>query len=424
MFVKKPRNPWLIVLGSGLALMVGSGSIALFTFGIFLKPIIGEFGWHRGSAASAVTISHILTAASTPLVGKLVDRWGARRVTLPFIVGFAVSTAAISLTTVHLWSFILLYALCGMAASGQGPLPYAKAITASFGARRGLALGIAMAGVGLGTAVVPQIARLLIQLVGWRGAYVGLGILTFAVAFPSVALFLSDPHDFVVNQMPLVDDYRAPRKEDGVTLWQALTESPRFWLIGAAVLFAAAAINGTLAHIVPLLTDRGTSIQVATTFLSISGLSLILGRCITGFLLDRLFAPYVASFFFGLPILGTLALDAGSGKFLSLAAVVTLGLGLGAEIDILAFLVGRYFGLRSFGEIYGYLMGLFLFGSGVGPWLMGMGFDATHSYNAGLLSCSFALSTASLCVLFLGPYVYVSEPIPVSANIPHPQRTY
>ena len=106
---------WWVVFGSTVGLFVGSGPILLFTFGVFLKPITSAFGWNRGTVASALAVSHTLGAIATLFVGKLIDRWGIRRVTLPFVVAFSLTVAAISRTPAYLAVFLLLYAVAGLA---------------------------------------------------------------------------------------------------------------------------------------------------------------------------------------------------------------------------------------------------------------------------------------------------------------------
>jgi MFS family permease len=403
------KSPWWVVFGSTLALIVGNGPITLFTFGVLLKPIVAEFGWHRGTVASAITISQAIGAVSIPFVGRMVDRFGVRRVTLPFIVALALTTAAISLTPVSPSVFFLLYALCGVAGAGQSPLNYAKAISAWFEARRGLALGIAMAGVGIGAALIPQLARVLIDSFGWRGAYVGLGIATFSIAFPAVAFFIREPHENSIQDWRHLAAaghlHESASKAPGMPIGEAV-KSSRFWLILVAVFFVAASVNGTIAHIVPILTDRGISTGIATSLLSVSGVALIAGRILSGHFLDRFFAPYVAACFFLLPLCGIIMLSSGAGGVAPLVGAICLGLGLGSEIGIMAFLVGRYFGLRTFGEIYGYVMGVFLFASGLGPSIMGFCYDLMHSYNAALAGFGAALLIASVLISRLGPYSY------------------
>jgi MFS family permease len=402
-------NRWWVVFGSTLGLLVGSGPILLFTFGVFLKPVTAAFGWNRGTVGSALAVSHTLGAIATLFVGKLIDRWGIRRVTLPFIAVFSLTVAAISRTPANPTIFLLFYAVSGLVGSVQAPLPYAKAISAWFDARRGLALGIAMAGVGLGGALMPQLARFLIAVFGWRDAYVGLGLVTFAVAFPAVALFVREPY-MPADSRDLPDANagadRIATNLPGSSAGEVLTGSFKFWFILAAVFLVATSVNGIIAHIVPLLTDRGVSDEFATLVLTVSSLALIAGRILSGYLLDRFFAPYVAAWFFLLPLAGIAFLGADSGGAVSLLAAVCLGLGIGSELNVAAFLVGRYFGLRTFGEIYGYLTAVFLFGSGLGPWVMGACFDRTGSYNLALAGFSLALVVASFLISRLGVYAY------------------
>src|SRR5579872_6166493 len=134
-----PGNPWWVVLGSSLALTVGNGPVISFTFGIFLKSIINEFGWNRATVSLAYTAFQFVGAFATPFVGRMIDRWGVRRVTLAYIVFFSLAVAGVSLTPPFPSVFILLYALCGVAGSGQAPLPYSKVISGWFEKRRGLA---------------------------------------------------------------------------------------------------------------------------------------------------------------------------------------------------------------------------------------------------------------------------------------------
>jgi MFS family permease len=403
------KSPWWVVFGSTLGLIVGNGPITLFTFGVFLKPIVAAFGWNRGTVASAITVSQALGALATPFVGKMIDRWGVRRVTLPFVAAFALTTAAIALTPASPLIFILLYGICGLAGGGQQPLNYAKAISQWFESSRGLALGIAMAGVGIGTALDPQVVRVLIVHFGWRGAYVGLGILTFVLAFPAVALFVREPdQDSAADRKHLASAGRiheAASSASAISIREAI-RGFRFWFILVAVFMVAAAVNGSIAHIVPILTDRGISVAVATSLLSVTGIALIGGRILSGFFLDRFFAPYVAACFFLLPLTGIGLLSSGAGGIVPFLGTVCLGLGIGSEIDIMAFLVGRYFGVRTFGEIYGWIMGVFVFASGLGPTIMGVCYDRTHSYNLALEGFAASLALACILISRLGPYAF------------------
>jgi predicted MFS family arabinose efflux permease len=395
-------NPWSIVGGSTAALVVCNGPVVAFTFGLFLKPVSQEFGWNRGATTMASTVAALMIAVAVPFAGMLVDRFGVRRVLLPVIVLSAIAVAAISLTPASLLAFVTLYAIAGLATAGHGPQPYAKTIAAWFDGRRGLALGVAMAGVGLGIILVPQLTRYLIETYGWRSAYVGLGAVLFAVAFPAVAVFVRDPAPDAGGRWASAQGAGLP----GLETREALTGCSGFWTLATAIFLVAMAINGTIIHIVPLLTDRGVSPGLAASLLGVVGLASIAGRLLCGYLADRLFAPRVAAGFFVLPCLGIGLLILTGSSVSSLIGVITLGLALGCEIDMMGFLTTRYFGLRRFAELYGYLFAVFAAGSALGPFLMGLAFDVFQSYVSALAGFIVALLTASLLVLRLGRYAF------------------
>jgi len=397
------RSPWWVVFGATLGLMVANGPIVFFTFGLFLGPITSEFGWDRATFASSLLVGHTLAAIAYPFMGRAIDRYGIRRMTLTFIPIFALATAAIALTPPSPLVFIALAGFCGLVSVGQAPPAYAKAVTAWFDERRGLALGIAMAGIGLGATLVPQVARWVIAGYGWRAGYVALGVLTFAVAFPAVALLIREPPRGVPREVD--ERERGEDGRPGPTVGEAVRSST-FWLLAVAVFLVVTTINGMVGHLVPLLTDRGIGVGQATATLSAVGLSTIAGRVISGYLLDRFFGPYVAATLFLLPLVSIALLTGGAAGAGPVVAAVALGFGLGAEVDVIGFLTSRYFGLRIYGEIYGYLFAIFTLGTGLGPVLMALAFDVTRSYDTTLTGFAAALVAASVLVSRLGAYRY------------------
>jgi len=394
------RTQWRVVVASALALIVGNGPVLLFTFGIFLKPIAGQTGWSRGTMSLGVAIALILAGLMTPIVGRLVDRWGVRPVLLFAITAFALGVAALSLSPANVAGFVALYGCAGLLSSGQAPLPYAKAIASRFDSRRGLALGIAMAGVGIGTSVMPQVASILLKNFSWREAYTALGILTWLVAFPAA---------FFVSDLKLGETRISRSTTAGDDVSSALRGTD-FWAMALAILLVVVALNGVIVHLVALWTDRGMASNTATSLLIAVGLATIVGRLISGFLLDRVFAPRLAAAIFLIPLIGMIALFLGG---VSLAAALTtaacFGFSLGAEVDIVGYLVGRYFGLRRYGEIYGYIFAIFTVGSGLGPYLMGLSFDKTHSYNLAIGIFCGMLAGASAAISCLGPYRFPAK---------------
>ncbi|MGK6315738.1 MFS transporter [Neorhizobium sp. DT-125] len=389
-------GPWLVVLGSTVGLMVSNAPIMVFTFGVFLKPITEEMGWSRGTMSLSITLFAIGSGLITPVVGRLTDRWGVRRVLLLAVTLFAASVAAVSLSSASVVAFVALYTISGLVSSGQSALPYAKAISSCFDAHRGLALGIIMTGVGIGAALVPLFAAYVVDSFGWREAYVALGALTWLVAFPAVFLF--------VTEAPATTDSPASPAMAGDDLGTVL-RSRTFWAIAISILLVNTAVSGVIAHLVALMTDRGLPVEIATSMLVVVGLSTILGRLISGYLLDKIFAPYFAAAIFLVPLAGMGVLWFGSASSATgLIAAACFGFGLGAEVDVVGYLVGRYFGLRRYGEIYGYIFAIFSIGTGIGSYLMGVSFDMTHSYGTALAGLSLALSAASFIIFRLGPY--------------------
>ncbi|WGD50175.1 MFS transporter [Bradyrhizobium sp. CB1650] len=410
---RKPAfdNRWWIVFGATLSMLVAQGPVLLYTLGLFIKPLGEEFGWDRASISAAGGIAAISSAIAIPFVGLLIDRRGVRVVLLPIIVLCATSVAFIALAPKSIVVFLLLFAITGVLGSGQGPLGYAKVVSAWFDDRRGLALGITMSGIGLGAALIPQYAQFLIGNLGWRAAYAGLGMLTLMVAFPAVLLFVREPpanERNVTAQTPYLEG-RLPDLE----VREALG-GRRFWLIACALLMVSTVTQGLVVHTVPLLTDKGYSPEAAAALMIGVGLSTMAGRLLSGYLVDRIFAPFVATFFFLLPCLGIYLLES---TISPVAGIISLGLASGTEIDMIGFLTSRYFGMKRFGQLYGYLFASFVVGSAVGPFTMGLAFERLHSYEPALWVFGLLMLFASGAILSLGPYRYpVEEQRPVGAE--------
>jgi MFS family permease len=347
-------------------------------------------------------------SAALPIVGRLVDRFGARKIILPAALFFGLGLTSFYFLTSSLWHFYALYIFLGIAGSGTAAVPYYKVISYWFDKRRGLALGLTMGGAGIGFFVMPTLSYVLISKVGWRMAYVLMGLAVIVVTIPVVGLFLKErpqamglmPDGELVSQGGSETQRKVGSGLNAREAWR----TANFWLMCTSLFLVSVSLNGCLIHLVPLLTDRGVSSQSAALAASLLGGATLLGRFGTGFLLDRFFATNVAVCFFAVAGLGILMLWAGVAGALSFVAAVLLGVGIGAEGDIMPYLVGRYFGLIAFGEIYAYVLAIYTLGAVFGPLLMGVGFDSTGSYYSVL--GPFLLVTLAGAVLMtrLGPY--------------------
>jgi MFS family permease len=224
------------------------------------------------------------------------------------------------------------------------------------------------------------------------------------INLPLCALLLAEP---VRAVRPRHDSklHLSAEQAYGIPISEA-RRSPTLWFLLAAQLLASISLSGIVGHSVPLLTDRGVSSTLAAGVLSSVGLATVLGRIVSGYLQDVFGSPRVALLFFVAPLLGMFMIGVGSGPGVLIAAGVVLGLGMGAEGEIMPYFVSRYFGLRAFGEIYSYIYAAFVIGAGFGPFLIGFSFDATGSYRLALRGVEVAMAVAVLFISLLGPYVY------------------
>jgi MFS family permease len=398
-------NRWWIVLACACGLLVGAGSILIFSFGVFLKPVTEDLGITRGDLSTALGVSAWFVAASCPIVGWLIDRYGTRRVMIPGILLFAIAVASFGLLPAQSLPLVfLIFCAAGFIGGVQTPIPYAAVVSHWFDHQRGIALGVATAGVGLGVALIPQLAAFLINHFGWRDAYFGLGIAVVVLAWLPVAIFVRDPPAASLTGMG-----ESSAGMPGIDAMTAL-KGGNFWLLAIAFFLGVMAINGTIVHIVALLTDRGIPLQVATGALSIAGIAIIVGRIICGWCLDRFWGPYVAMCFFILPMFGIALLGSGFGYPAPLIGAALCGAGIGAEIDLMAFFISRYFGLKAYGKIYGLMFMLFNIGTGLGPALSGRAFDMFHSYFQIFIVYEVALAITCLLLVRLGEYVFPPPP--------------
>ena len=176
-----------------------------------------------------------------------------------------------------------------------------------------------------------------------------------------------------------------------------------------AFFLGAVAINGTLTHVVALLADRGIPLQQAASSLGTAGIALIFGRMISGWCLDRFHGPYVALVSFIIPIAGILLLASGAGGAVPLIGTALCGLGIGAEVDLMAFFISRYMGIKAYGRVYGTSFAVFMIGNGIGSVIAGFSYDQFHSYAPAFYLFAAALVATCALLLPLGRYPFPAQ---------------
>jgi len=394
----KRRSTWLVAAASSVGLFLHFGSLLVNAFGVMLTTLCDQFGWSRGQVSLGFTLATLTAMLTMPLTGWLTDRLGARRPILICMTLFGAFYASLSWLTPHLWHLYAVFLLLGLVGPGTSAVPHASLITRWFTERRGLALGVAMCGTALGGVIWPSATQALINQFGWRNAYAISGG-AVVVAVPLLLLLLKEPPTPVrAPEQGVID---APA--EGLTRSEALRGS-LLWLLIFAFFVISMSIQACMIHLVPLLKDRGMTPANAAFAASLLGAAGMIGRLGTGYLLDLLPAERAPTLAFTVVAAGIFLLFGGATGTGSYIAAMLIGFGYGSESATIPYLVSRYFGLRSFGEIYSYLFITVPLGGALGPVLMGVGFDRLGSYQLALLICGVATMVAALMMLRLGSY--------------------
>jgi MFS family permease len=398
---------WWIVLTSAVGIFWGV-PITVYSFSVFLRPVMQEFHAGRAAVSLGFTVQLFVAALCTPLLGWLLDRYGARRVILPSTAVFGAVLICNRVFSSSLWQFYFFYAALGFFVHGLGPVPYGYIVSQWFDRRRGLALGLMMLGIGGGAIIMPSLTQQLITRFGWHAAYTILGSAVWLVAVPIVAAFLKErPGD-----LGLLPDGACARDSSEETkaahpglLAKEAWRTATFWLLVCAFVLVSASVQGCVVHLAAMLSDRGVKVQTAALGSSLIGSAVLIGRVGIGYLLDRIFAPRLAALCFTSTAFGIGLLWLGSTK-MAFAGAFLVGFGLGAEVDLIPYLTGRYFGLRAFGKIYSSAFAAFAVAGAFGPLIMGAGFDKTGSYRVPLIAFVAATLLAAVLLTRLPAYRY------------------
>lgn len=396
---------WIVSIGF-IGMTLNLAVIIFFTLGIFMPYLMEENAWSRTQISGAITLSYIAGALFTPYIGRLIDLFGCRLLLLAVICILASSFSSLCFLSSSLIHYYFVFLLFGLV--GSTPIIcYTRAIVAWFGENRGMALGVAMSGTGFGAAIIPPLSTLLIESIGWRQTYFIIGIVCLVVTVPLIVFLFKEsplssaPH-LTVNKHPGHERIPAIDSSTGVTVKEAYS-SMTFWVLVVSFFLAAFSLNGLIIHFVPLLVDAGYSNIQASLYFSIIGYAVIVGRISCGFLLDRFSPPYVAAVFFILSSVGISFILVGVDGYLVPFSALLIGFGVGAETDLMAFLVGRYFGLKNYGELYGYIFSSFIVGTSLGPLYQAYIFDSLGSYQVGIGTVVCTLLISSLLITKLKP---------------------
>jgi MFS family permease len=337
-------------------------------------------------------------ALALPVIGRMVDRFGYRRIVLVCVPALSLLYLMIALQPGPFRIHLLLMVWGGIFGGGTSALAYTRPVIAAFRAQRGLALGVATTGTATTAAILTPIVAAVIEAYGWRAGLYTMSAVTTLVGLPLALALLGRSAGRSRGDAP--SRAGAPATETSMALGDAV-RTRRFWLLAVAFASANLASAGAIAQLAAMLADKGIPLVSAAMVMSAYALGMVIGRLATGLSLDRLPTFVVAAVITAIPALGMVLLRVPSASlWLAGVALLTIGLQQGGEVDLLAYIVSRSFGIGHYGAIYGALGvpgGLSTAASFV---LYGKLYDLTGSYDLalGIGIAAFAVGTIAFTI--------------------------
>jgi len=392
---------WPLVLATSVGFSFHS--VATYSLGLFMAPLSNEFGWSRAQISAGLSIAALLAIPLSPLVGAMIDRWGSRRLAIPGLVLTSLAIAGFGLANGSTTQWLGLWTLYALLSLGIKSTMWTAAVSSVFSTSRGMALAVTLSGTAVAQILSPPITHWLIDSYGWRAAFAWLAVGWGVPALVLCVLFLYDAHDQRREAVKAGKATEMPALP-GLSVPEALRSLP-LWQVAGATLIMMILTIGFIVHQVPILTEAGVSRQSASWLASLAGVAGIIGKLVTGFLLDRFRANWIGGITMGMAAMSfVLLLEAFRSPSTIIAAMVVIGYSSGCKLQICAYLTSRYGGMKNFGKIFGVMSSLIAVGAGVGPILAGAVHDLAGSYTP-LVIAGIPLSLiAGLLLLGLGAY--------------------
>lgn len=406
------RRSWTVVAASVVGLILLT--VNVYSTGVMVVPLEREFGWSRAEIFSGPMIVSCVGVIVAPLLGMAIDRFGARRIALAGAILYCLAIGLLSTATGNIRSWWALWSGVALTTAFISPTVWMAAVSSLFFASRGFALAVTLCGTGLGAGLIPIASSIFLNMFGWRKAYIALAVFWGLITLPLLAFLFSSATD---RQRTAVSVETAPEmaapsglsKREGFLSWV-------FVKLAVAASAICLVISGLIVNLVPILRWQGISSSTAAAVAGIVGVGTVIGRLCTGILLDRLDARMVAAAGVAAPIATSLLMLGAPGSIpAAIVAVAILGLAAGAELNAVAYLAAKYFGLRNFGALFGTISGFLVLTNGLGPLILNHVYDVTRSYAVGLwLVIPFSL-LSSILFITLKRYAKVFAAVPVAA---------
>ncbi|MFC1900258.1 MFS transporter [Chloroflexota bacterium] len=378
-----------------------------YTFSVFFEPLSSEFGWTRALTSGAFSLYMILHGFLYIVTGKLNDKLGPRIVMSG--CGFFMGLGYILMsTTNNVWHIYLFYGVVIAIGMSGGYVPLTSTVTRWFegSKKRGLMVGISIAGVGIGTMIVPPFANWLIYTYSWRVSYMVIGIIVMAVVI-AASQFMKrapDKKQQVSDNDAVQQDKPASLTLGGLSLAEAL-RTRQLWLLSISYFGFGVFLQAIMVHIVMHALDMGiTAAQASSIFVAVGGLS-VAGRISMGAACDRIGNKSVIIICFAVMIAALSWLLIAKELWMLLIFASAFGFAYGGLVAAQSPIVADLFGIRSHGEILGVIVFIVTIGAAAGPVIAGGIFDATKSYFPAFLVCIGFGIIGLILTFFLKPLV-------------------
>lgn len=398
------KQGWTLVFASFVGFLFFSAMFA--SMSVFMGPISEEFGWSRTLVSGGVSISSLVTAPLSPFFGILIDRYGTRKLALPGLVISSFVVAAFALVNGSPVLWLAMWALHALVTLSVTTTIWTAAVAGVFEKARGLALAVTLAGATAAHAIMPVLANVLISTFGWRLSFVWIGFGMGAITFVLAYFFLYDAHDRQRSVLPGngLEQQPASPNFPGLTLSEAWRDLA-LWRIGISIFVIMALTIGLLVHQIEILVGVGVTRTNAAWLAGLAGAMGIVGKIVTGFLLDRFRGNWVGGVTMSSAALAFAILLTGAQTIpLLIFAMLVNGYTAGAKLHIASYLTVQYSGMKNFGKIYGVVTSMVALGSGLGPVLAGAIYDLYGNYDAFLLAGVIGLVASGVMFFTLPRY--------------------
>ena len=394
------QRGWTVVL----AAFVGFSffSVMAAATGVFMEPLAQEFGWNRTQTSSGVSIAGVITAIFSPFFGILIDKWGTRKLALPGLVLMSLLTAAFALNTGSFGLWIAMWLIYGFISLSIKSTVWSTTVAAAFEKARGMALGVMLCGTAFAQMITPPLANWLITSFGWRLAFVCLGLGWGAIALAVCIPFLHDLH--LKNNRGLPGQAGARPRLSGLSVAQAWRDRA-LWQIGISTFLMMLLTIGLMIHQFQIMVEAGVSRDNAAWLTSLFGLGGIVGKLLTGVLIDRFPPNWIGGLTLGSSALAFLLLMSEfATPALIVVAMAVNGYASGTKLQITGYMTTRFAGLKNFGKIFGMMAALIALGSSMGPLLAGRIRDLTGDYTIFLIAGAVGSIISGLLIVTLPRY--------------------